>query len=52
VADATTEAFSVAGSVAYRIKVRKASGAPYYRPWLTTITPTGDATITVAQELD
>jgi hypothetical protein len=38
--------------VAYRIKVRKASGEPYYRPWSTTITPTGDATITVAQELD
>lgn len=52
VADATTEVFSVAGSVAYRIKVRKASSEPYYRPWSTTITPTADTPIAVAQELD
>lgn len=51
-ADASTEVFSVAGSVAYRIKIRKASSEPYYRPWSTTITPTADASITVAQELD
>ena len=53
VADATTEAFSVAGGVNYRVKVRKASSAPRYKSYETqTGALSGDATIFISQILD
>lgn len=51
-ADATTEAFAVPAGDTYRVKVRKASGAPFYKNWSTLATPAADQSIFVSQILD
>lgn len=52
-AASTTEVFSVASAVNYRIKVRKASAAPKYDPWQTiTGTLAGDSLVFAAQVPD
>lgn len=46
--------FSVTQSGAIKIEARKASSAPYYRPWTTQLTPISGQTntVTALQELD
>lgn len=53
VAGYTTEVFSVASSVAYRIKVRKGTSAPKYQPYQTqTGVLAGDTTVFISQTPD
>ena len=51
-AASSSEAFAVAASTAYRVKVRKASSAPYYKAYETLTTPTADTSIYVSQIAD
>jgi len=46
--------FSTKYDQVVQIEVRKASAAPFYKPWITQVTPVGNSSITVIalQELD